>query len=219
MNILLDPLPETVNIGGAEYPIETDFRTSILFELLIRDGEYEGSEMILKGLDLYFHNSIPADLVEAANQMIWFYLCGKAENTQTGSKGEPDGDPGAESDDISGADGSDYSFEHDADYIYAAFFSAYGIDLAEIPYMHWWKFRALMRSLPQDCEFSRILGYRGIKITSKMSESDREFYRRMKRIYALPLPEKEQERHNKLVEILKNGGDPSALLGLEGGDR
>ena len=37
MSILVDRLPKSVEIGGAEYQINTGFRTSILFEMLIRD--------------------------------------------------------------------------------------------------------------------------------------------------------------------------------------
>ena len=36
MNILIDELPESVEIEGVEYEINTDFRISILFELLMR---------------------------------------------------------------------------------------------------------------------------------------------------------------------------------------
>ncbi len=52
-----------------------------------------------------------------------------------------------------------YCFEQDADYIYAAFLSCYGIDLTDSD-MHWWKFRALFRALPQECELVKIMGYR-----------------------------------------------------------
>ena len=38
-NIILDVLPETVDIDGAEYRINSDFRISILFELLMQDDE------------------------------------------------------------------------------------------------------------------------------------------------------------------------------------
>ena len=38
MNMLIDLLPEYVELGGAEYPINTDFRVSILFELMMEDA-------------------------------------------------------------------------------------------------------------------------------------------------------------------------------------
>ena len=44
VNILIDRLPETVEIGDMEYPIRTDFRVSILFELLMQDDTVPDSE-------------------------------------------------------------------------------------------------------------------------------------------------------------------------------
>ena len=35
-NIILNRLPDRVEIGGKEYQIRSDFRTSILFEAMIR---------------------------------------------------------------------------------------------------------------------------------------------------------------------------------------
>ena len=37
-NMLIDYLPETVEIEGVEYEIESNFRTFILFEMLMQDS-------------------------------------------------------------------------------------------------------------------------------------------------------------------------------------
>ena len=37
MNMILAPLPTTVNIVGKRYKINSNFRTSIKFELLMQD--------------------------------------------------------------------------------------------------------------------------------------------------------------------------------------
>ena len=39
-NMLIDELPRTVMISGAEVPIETNFRTGILFELMMQETPY-----------------------------------------------------------------------------------------------------------------------------------------------------------------------------------
>ena len=49
-NILLDTLPETVEIDGAEYWINSDFRISILFELLMQDDEVGKRQKLMQGL-------------------------------------------------------------------------------------------------------------------------------------------------------------------------
>ena len=104
-----------------------------------------------------------------------------------------------------------YSFEHDAQYIYAAFMEQYGIDLTEED-MHWWKFRALFRSLNESTKFVKIMGYRSIEISPSMSKQQRMFYENMKELYALPASQKEQDRQDAIVAALMGDGDVSGLL-------
>ena len=39
---------------------------------------------------------------------------------------------------------------YDDDYIYSAFLSQYNIDLQDIKHLHWWKFKAMFKSLNED---------------------------------------------------------------------
>ena len=71
MNLLIDLLPTTVNIEGIEYKINSDFRTSILFELLMQDVEIEDGEKIIQALQLYYRKC-PHNIEEAVNKMLWF---------------------------------------------------------------------------------------------------------------------------------------------------
>ena len=48
MNLLIDKLPETVEIDGLQYPINTDFRISILFEQLLADASLTEQEKLLQ---------------------------------------------------------------------------------------------------------------------------------------------------------------------------
>lgn len=197
-NIILDVLPETVEIDGAEYRINSDFRISILFELLMQDDEVGKRQKLIQGLKLYYPE-IPQNMTEAVDKMIWFYRCGK--ETESGGHGSG-----------SGRAKQIYSFEHDDDYIYAAFLEQYGIDLQDIEELHWWKFRALFRGLSEDTEFVKIMGYRSVKITSKMSKEQREFYKKMQSIHALPITDAERKADELLTEALLNGGDITGLV-------
>ena len=105
-----------------------------------------------------------------------------------------------------------YSFEHDDRYIYAAFLSDYGIDLQDVEDLHWWKFRAMFLALNDSCEFKKIMGYRSMKITSKMSKEQRAFYEKMQRIHALPIPDDEQEKYDAITKALMGDGDLTGLL-------
>lgn len=197
-NIILDVLPETVDIDGAEYRINSDFRISILFELLMQDDEVGKRQKLIQGLKLYYPE-IPHNVTMAVDKMIWFYRCGK----ETGNGGHGSG---------SGRTKQIYSFEHDDDYIYAAFLEQYGIDLQDVEELHWWKFRALFRGLSEDTEFVKIMGYRSVKITSKMSKEQREFYKKMQSIHALPITDAERKADELLTEVLLNGGDITGLV-------
>lgn len=197
-NIILDVLPETVEIDGAEYRINSDFRISILFELLMQDDEVGKRQKLVQGLQLYYPE-IPHNVTMAVDKMIWFYRCGK--ETESGGHGSG-----------SGRAKQIYSFEHDDDYIYAAFLEQYGIDLQDIEELHWWKFRALFRGLSEDTEFVKIMGYRSVKITSKMSKEQREFYKKMQSIHALPITDAERKADELLTEALLKGGDITGLV-------
>ena len=58
MNVLIDTLPSTVKIGGKNYPINTDFRAGVKFEMLIMKGE----DNFITLLKPFFPDKIPADL-------------------------------------------------------------------------------------------------------------------------------------------------------------
>ena len=87
MNILTDPAPKTVTIGGAEVPINSDFRASVRFEMMMEDSSLSELDKTVKALSLYydtgdFKNSFkpPAPIEEAIDKMLWFYRAGKEEN-------------------------------------------------------------------------------------------------------------------------------------------
>lgn len=203
MNLLIDGLPETVEICGAHCPINSDFRAGILFEEAVLDPSLSGEEKLMTALKLYYPDTeISADMLEEALiQALWFYRCGIDQTEDEGSDCEEDREPQKKS----------FSYEYDADYIYAAFMSAYGIDLATSN-LHWWQFRALFRALPEDTQIVKIIGYRTMEIPKKATKEQKAHYRRMKRIYALPEDPEQKQAESDLTEILMNGGNPSALL-------
>ncbi|HSH35519.1 bacteriophage Gp15 family protein [Schnuerera sp.] len=188
MNILIDLVPDTVDVEGIRYKINTDFRVGILFELLFQDRNYTDEERIRIALNLYYEE-IPRDEIEAIEKILWFYRCGKEIEAVEG-KGEGK------------TPSMIYSFEHDAEYIYAAFLSQYGIDLQDIEHLHWWKFKAMFRSLKDDNKISEIIRYRAIKITNDMSKEEKKFYREMKKIYGLPDNRTEEEKEKDFADTI-----------------
>ena len=81
-----------------------------------------------------------------------------------------------------------------------------------IEYMHWWKFRAMFNSLTNQNEFVKIMEYRSIEIKSDMPKEQQSFYRKMKRLYALPNPGNEDEKLAEIEKALLKGGDLRGVL-------
>lgn len=169
INLLMDRPPKTVMVDGVEYAINSNFYIGIRFELLMQDPQIKGYELYARALSLYYER-IPHDPEKALNAALWFYGCGH-EPTESPSGGK--------------AAVQAYSFDVDDALIYAAFLEQYGIDLCEIPYLHWWKFRALFEGLHEDHKLCRIMHYRTAEIDRKWPKAQRDHYAEMKRRYAI----------------------------------
>lgn len=173
MNLLTDRLPEEVEINGKWRPIRTGFSIGVQFELLMQDAARNDEELLFRALELYYP-SIPDDLSVALDRLLWFYRCGR----------DPEGEKPYERNRSSAQRVRRvYSFEQDADLIFAAFWETYGIDLSRED-LHWWKFRALFSALPPDCEFSRVVGYRTAD-TRGMPKKQKQVYEKLKQRYAI----------------------------------
>ncbi|MDD5851578.1 MAG: bacteriophage Gp15 family protein [Galactobacillus timonensis] len=200
MNLLIDGLPETVNIAGEKVPIEAGFRTGILFEEAINDATMSDEEKVITMLGLYFPRiELTEETVKpAAEAALWFYRCGDDKPLP---KNDDEGEPGKRS----------FSYEYDADYIYAGFMEAYGIDLTQ-KNLHWWQFHALFRALPETTQIVKIIGYRTMRIPKHCSKEQRDHIQRMKRIYALPDEYTQSPQEADLTALLMRGGNPESLL-------
>jgi hypothetical protein len=198
MNILVDLVPSTVNIEGEDYKICSDFRTSILFELLMQDNSVGEEDKILFALQLYYP-VVPQNINEAIEQMLWFYRCGKDVSK---SKGNGKGKSATQI----------YSFEHDDDYIYAAFMDQYGIDLQDISYLHWWKFKAMFKALKEDNEIVKIMGYRSTDLSKIKDKEQKAYYKKMKELYKIPISTDEADKLKEIEEALLNGKLSQKLL-------
>lgn len=194
-NLLIDKLPQSVNIGGFEVRINSDFRASITFEEILKNPKLSDEQMFNKALSIYYGEDkeikqvINSNIEEAIKKMIWFYRCGKEAKEDTESK--------AKQVDI-------YSFEHDAEKIYSAFLDQYRIDLQEIEHLHWWKFKALFGALKEDNEISKIMSIRATDI-SKLPKEQKEHYKKLKKIYEIPRDDEEVKANDDLTNALLSG--------------
>ena len=178
-NLLTNKLPQHTDSG---LRIRTDFRESIKFELLMQDRDIEDERKVKMILNLYYYRPEQiTNIKQALEEVVWFYTGGdKKENTNINNN--------------SNNKKQIYSYEFDAEYIYSAFMQQYKIDLNSIRYLHWWKFKALFVNLNEDVLFSKIMQYRAIELNTIKDKEMKKFYKKMKRLYALPDMRTEEEK-------------------------
>ena len=175
MNILLDYLPTSFSIDGKKYEFNYDFRTSILFCLLMQDTELTEEEKILQGLQLYYP-IIPSNIEEAYKKILYFYSRGKEiEDNKKVKQGKRI---------FKRNNNRAYDFEIDADLIFSAFMTQYNINLNR-DNLHWWEFMSLFNSLKDDTEIVKIMNYRTIDVNTIEDKKERKMYKQLQDYYSL----------------------------------
>lgn len=188
MNLLLDDLDKVVK-NKIEEKFNTNFRNSILFEILMQNPNISDKAKVIQGLKIYYPKFDEIkDIKKAIDNMIWFYACGKEIDEKTSQKKQNENNKRI------------YSYEFDSDLIFDAFLNQYGIDLEEIEYLHWWKFKAMFNGLKSDNKIVEIMEYRSINISKIKDKEMKKHYKKMQRLYALPDMRSEEEKENDFAE-------------------
>lgn len=191
--IMFNRLPYFVILKKRKYKINVDFRNMISFENKVQDKSVDKSRKIEYGLRHFYpaffyaenYNKLLYDLElykEACDKLIWFYKCGREDYHKVQGNGNS-------------REKRIYSWEYDDEYIFSAFFEQYGIDLNR-DNLHWWKFKALLKGLNNNTEFVKIMGYRAY------TGEDKNMLK-LKKYWELPLPLEEQQRLDRIYEMLK----------------
>ena len=202
MSMLTEQFPVSLEVNGAECPINADFRT-VLKCYEIQGGKKELTPGELMKILCVFYKRQRLFSEEHVSKMFWFFSCGREEKKKAFPRR------------IAGINNKQpFDFQEDADLIYAGFIQQYGIDL-QVEDLHWWKFMILLENFGSDTRLSRIMEYRTIDTASKhLPKEQRKFYQAMQRYYGLEgrqMPEM-TERDRLVEDALLNGGDVSKLL-------
>lgn len=190
MNILIDQLSTILKdrIGNIEF--NTDFRTSILFEMMMMDRKISKEDKVANAILLYYPNPKEIkDISKAIDDILWFYSCRRIEDLNSTENKK-------KSKNKSGKNTNIYDYEYDDGYIYSAFLQQYGIDLQDIDYLHWWKFKAMFNSLSSDTKIVEIMEYRSIDLGQIQDKKEKAKYKKLKEIYRLPDMRTEEEKEN-----------------------
>ena len=130
INLLTDNINEILQ-NRIQLEFDTNFRNAVKFEIMMQDSKYSDKAKTYQALNLFYLNMNEIkDVKKALEDIIWFYSCGRSEE-ETSQKNKK------------GKNKRIYSYVFDNDLIYSAFKNQYNIDLEEINYLHWWKFKAM----------------------------------------------------------------------------
>lgn len=175
INILIDDLPKTVVIDDITYPINYGYRANILIEIdMFSDRSDE--QKLLDALNIFYFKNIPSNRNKALEKLLWFYRRGRGED-----KKEKESKAMKKARKVRA-----YCFETDAERIYAAFRTQYGINLNQTKNndLHWWEFMAMFDALSEDHLISRVMFYRTADLKG-MGKNQAAFIKKMREIYKI----------------------------------
>lgn len=200
--LLTGKLPTSFRIGGNEYEISSDFRTMLELEEVFSSDELTEAEKAEQALRL-FYGCVPENLEEAVEKLCFFWQGGRKEKPSKRRRQAAEGDfyhrP-------------IYSFTHDAGLIYGAFLTQYGMDLTDVGYLHWWKFKALFECLEDDRLMKEVMRCRAVEVKGDMPQAQKDYYNAMKRRYELPLPERMEKHRSALEAALMGDGNVDEVM-------
>lgn len=198
-NLLIHDYPETVEVDGREYKVNSDYKDLIRINLLLIDDIFSQREKIEFVLNLFFINEIPNDHRKAFEALMLFL------------HGYEDSNLEEEKDILGNVVKSNqveraYDFQVDAARIYSAFFQMYGLRLDSDLKMHWFIFKALMDNLNEGVpQLVRIMEYRTMNLNEHMSKEQRGYYNKMKKKYRLLNGEQEDNEQNEFANAFMSG--------------
>lgn len=164
-------LPDAITVSGNLYKIKTDFRYWIRFSQCLKTGESFG---------FIFIDEPPEDKIEEVLKQLMEFYNPKTELPRPARKGNND---------------VTLDYDIDAEYIYAAFYEQYRIDLLDSNLnLHWWKFCALLKGL-HNTRLSEIMGYRCYDPNDKTTYE--QSMRDLKAQWRLPQPKTELSKATK----------------------
>lgn len=169
MNFFYEELPDTVNVGGERIKIITDFREYIRLLDMLKDQELDYVQKFVI-IQQYFLDDVTVD-EEAVSALSGFITM----NLNVAEVVEKDGYGNLQEKPKKNL----FSYSIDYPYILSGFLRDYGIDLIDIKYMHWWKFRMLFDGLSDDTEIKQRIMYRSVDLSEI---KDKEEKKRMKKI-------------------------------------
>ncbi len=180
-------LPKSLEIGGNQYRIRSDFRVALLIFEAFNDAElndYEKVQVCLKCL----YEEVPADTETAYRQAIWFLDGGNIPKSPQNRK-------------------KVFDWKQDESLIFSAVNKSAGFEIRSAEYVHWWTFLGYFSEIGEEL-FSQIVNIRTKKSRGKKLEKwEREFYAEHREMIDLKrsVSAEEQAEIDRLNAIMGGG--------------
>lgn len=160
-------LPKTIEVGGVEYEIQSDYRAAIGIQIANADFELSDRDRAQVALSVFYTDweTIPTnDYEEAITKCLWFLSGGKnVDETPSGKKNKQP---------------KLVDWEQDFDIIVPQINKILGYDVRGVEYLHWWTFLSAYREIDSKCLFAQVVQMRSkIAKRKKLDKADRDFYK------------------------------------------
>ena len=174
-------LPNTLEVEGVEYDINSDFRLCLLAIVAMDDIGFSDSSGIDFALDVIFGKENMSKIknkTEAGVKMMWFLSSGK--ELESKDEADPFSPPLVD-------------WEQDERLIFTGIAGKIGRDIRMDEYCHFWTFMAYFHSM-SDCAFTDVKSIR-YKMAKKikLEKSEQDFYRRNREIVDIKRDTQERE--------------------------
>lgn len=158
-------LPTSLNIGGVDFNIRTDFRDILQILLACNDPEVpEEAKSVIMIMILYedYHNIPPDCIEEAAKKACEFIDCGQSDDGKHHPKL--------------------IDWKQDSSIIIPAVNKVAHMEVRALPYMHWWTFFSYFMEVGESL-LGTVISYRSNRAKGKKKEKwEIEFYKENKNL-------------------------------------
>ncbi len=182
---MIGVLPETLTVGGEEYPVRTDYRNILQVFEAFQDPELQPEEKWIVAIYLLFEDFTcdddvlqaaqnGFDLGEAMKQISWFISAGQPEKQVL--------------------EQPTYNWAQDEQMIFSAVNKVAGRETRELEYLHWWTFLGYFNEVGEGT-FSFIVGIRNkLNKGKKLEKHEKEFLFHNKELVKLQKPKTREEQ-------------------------
>lgn len=182
---MIGALPTSIEVGGEDWKIRSDYRIILRIFEAIEDDELTESEKLYVALDLIyvdFANMPKGFYQEAYKKATEFMEC----HDRTDDKKNP----------------KLINWEKDEHMIFPAINAVAGCEVRAVEYMHWWTFLGYFESVDNESLWSFVLSIRQKKAMGKKLEKyEQDFYRKNMSLCDVKKPEERKSADEALKEM------------------